>query len=77
MLLESLYIQVHAMLHWLRCSYVQTLLLFIICIVVAAIKDQGFSELVIIETFTELTDFMRGSISEETSMIGKDGITNE
>ena len=44
---------------------------------VAAIKDQGFSELVIIETFTELTVFMRGSISEETSMIGKDDITNE
>lgn len=65
------------MLHWLCCSYVQTLLLFIIWIVVAAIKDQGFSELVIIETFTELTVFMRGSISEETSMIGKDDITNE
>lgn len=44
---------------------------------VAAIKDQGFSELVIIEILTELTVFMRGSISEETSMIGKDDITNE
>lgn len=44
---------------------------------VAAIKEQGFSELVIIETFTELIVYMRGSISEETSMIGKDGITNE
>lgn len=76
-LLECLYIQEHVLLHWLYCSYVLTLLLFIICIGVAAIKDQGFSELVIIETFSELTVFMRGSISEETSMIGKDDITNE
>lgn len=76
-LLESLYIQEHVLLHWLCCSYVETLLLFIICITVAAIKDQGFSELVITETFTELSIFMRGSISEETSTIGKDDVTNE
>jgi len=44
---------------------------------VAAIQDQGFSELVVIETFTELTVLMRGSISEETSMTGKDDITNK
>lgn len=44
---------------------------------VAAINDQGFSELVIIETFTGLTVFMRGSISKQTSMTGKDDITNE
>lgn len=44
---------------------------------VAACNDQGLSELVIIETFTGLTVFMRGSISKETSMIGKDDITNE
>lgn len=44
---------------------------------VAAFNDQGLSELVIIETFTGLTVFMRGSISKETSLIGKDDITNE
>lgn len=43
---------------------------------VAAFNDQGLSELVIIETFTGLTVFMRGSISKETGMIGKDDITN-
>lgn len=44
---------------------------------VAAIKDQCFSELVITETFTDITVFMKGSISEKTSMIGKDDIINE
>lgn len=44
---------------------------------VAAFNDQGLSELVIIETFTGLVVFMRGSISKETSLIGKDDITNE
>lgn len=44
---------------------------------VAAFNDQGLSELVITETFTGLTVFMRGSISKETSMIGKDEITKE
>lgn len=44
---------------------------------VAAFNNQVLSELVIIETFTRLTVFMRGSISKETSMIGKDDITNE
>lgn len=36
---------------------------------VAAIKYQGFSELIIIETFRELTVLMRGSISQEESVI--------
>lgn len=44
---------------------------------VAAFNGQGLSELVIIETFTGLVASMRGSISKETSLIGKDDITNE